>query len=216
MDAAAQKRLGAGQPADFAAQGTGEVIEVVGPSVGERAFEVGPYPFVGIELGRVGGKGLEVKTGMTAAQFGQGPAAVDRSVVEQDNQGAAQMAQQMAQELADFFAADVRWVKLEVEAQAFAHRAHANAGDGRDPVMAVPVAVDGRLAAGRPGLAHAGDQLEPGFVNKDEMGAQPRGVFFIRGHCLRFQSSMALSLRSSARRSGFWWLQPNWCSKRPT
>jgi hypothetical protein len=41
------------------------------------------------------------------------------------------------------------------------------------------------------------------------MGAQPCGVFFTRGQSVRFQHSMAASSRSTARRSGFWWLQPN-------
>jgi hypothetical protein len=40
------------------------------------------------------------------------------------------------------------------------------------------------------------------------MGRQPRGVFFTRGQTDCFHSAMAASLRSMARRSGFWWLQP--------
>jgi hypothetical protein len=40
------------------------------------------------------------------------------------------------------------------------------------------------------------------------MGCQPCGVFFTRGQTDRFHSAMAASLRSTARRSGFWWLQP--------
>jgi hypothetical protein len=45
---------------------------------------------------------------------------------------------------------------------------------------------------------------------------QPRGVFFTRGQTVRFHSAIACSLRSAARRSGFWWLQPNWCRSLPT
>jgi hypothetical protein len=42
------------------------------------------------------------------------------------------------------------------------------------------------------------------------VGCQPCGVFFTRGHSDRFHSVMAASFRSTARRSGFWWLHPSW------
>jgi hypothetical protein len=48
------------------------------------------------------------------------------------------------------------------------------------------------------------------------VGCQPCGVFFTRGQTDRFHSAMAASLRSRARRSGFWWLQPIWCRSLPT
>jgi hypothetical protein len=35
------------------------------------------------------------------------------------------------------------------------------------------------------------------------VGAQPRSVFFTRGHSFRFQRSIASSFRSTARFSGF-------------
>jgi hypothetical protein len=48
------------------------------------------------------------------------------------------------------------------------------------------------------------------------VGRQPCGVFFTRGQTVRFHSAMAVSLRSTARRSGFWWLQPIWWRSFPT
>jgi hypothetical protein len=48
------------------------------------------------------------------------------------------------------------------------------------------------------------------------VGAQPGGVFFMRGQSLRTHRSMAASSLSSARRSGFWWLQPKACMSLPT
>ncbi len=60
-----------------------------------------------------------------------------------------------------------------------------------------------------PGLPDRRDQEEARFVGKDEMGAQPCGVFFTRGQPARFQAAMAASSRSTARRSGVWGLQPS-------
>jgi hypothetical protein len=48
------------------------------------------------------------------------------------------------------------------------------------------------------------------------MGCQPCGVFFTRGQTDRFHVVTAASSRSTARRSGFWWLQPIWCKSLPT
>jgi hypothetical protein len=48
------------------------------------------------------------------------------------------------------------------------------------------------------------------------VGRQPCGVFFTRGQLDRFHSAMASSLRSRARRSGFWWLHPIWWRSLPT
>jgi hypothetical protein len=47
-----------------------------------------------------------------------------------------------------------------------------------------------------------GDQQESGFVGKDDVGTHPRS-FSTRGRSCRFQRSMAGSLRSAARFSGF-------------
>jgi hypothetical protein len=65
------------------------------------------------------------------------------------------------------------------------------------------VPVHRSLAARRPGLDYIRDQQEAGFVGKDDVGAQPRSVFFTRGHSFCFQRSIASSFRSTARFSGF-------------
>jgi hypothetical protein len=48
------------------------------------------------------------------------------------------------------------------------------------------------------------------------VGCQPSGVFFTLGQTDRFHSAMAASSRSTARRSGFWWLQPSSWRSLPT
>ena len=110
----------------------------------------------------------------------------------------------MAEKLADFQLADIVEPELVVQVQAVALGADGDSRDDGDLVATIAVAMDGRLAAGRPGLDYVGDQEESGFVGKDEVGAQPCGVFFSRGQSFCFQRSMASSSRSAARRSGFW------------
>lgn len=88
--------------------------------------------------------------------------------------------------------------------------------DEGDLLAAVTMALDRGLPTWRPSLADWWDQEKSGLVDEDEVGPQPCGVFFIRGHSSRFHRSISSSLRSTARRSGFWWLHRICPSKRPT
>jgi len=143
-------------------------------------------------------------------------ALVNLSVVEQSHDRSAQMAQDIPQEPANHVTVYIRVEQLTVQSQAASLRTDGNSGDRRDPVMAVDMAVKGRLAARAPGLAHRGDQQKARFVEEEQVGPQPRGVFFRRGHKVRFHRAMASSSRSMARRSGFWWLHPRSCRSLPT
>lgn len=121
----------------------------------------------------------------------------------------------MTEEDAHLFLPDIVEPKLVIEAETLSLGTD---GDGRnhgDSLAPIPMTQDRSLAPWGPGLDHVGDQQEPGFVGKDEVGAQPRGVFFTRGQSFCFQRAMACSSRSSARRSGFWWLQFRLCINRP-
>ncbi len=152
----------------------------------------------------------------TAAQLSDRSAAVDGGVVPDDDDVATQVTEQVAQELAHAVAVDVAAMESVVEAHAVPHGADRQAADDRDPVATVAVPHDRRLSFRRPGPHQRGDQLEAALVREDDVGTQPRGVFFTSGQVSRLHRSMASSSRSSARRSGFWQLQPNARIRRPT
>lgn len=122
----------------------------------------------------------------------------------------------MTQENLHLFTLDVVLIQQAIEGTMQALGADGNTGDRRDSLVPVAVTHHRSLAHRAPRLPNGGDQEEPGFVDKDDVGRQPRGVFFTAGHTVDFHSAMAASLRSTARRSGFWWLQPNWCRSLPT
>lgn len=134
------------------------------------------------------------------------------SGVEQGAQVAADGLQQMPQEGRPLFPLNVVLVELAVAAA----RADGDAGNGREPVVPIPMVEEGPLSHRRPGFRPRGDQEEAAFIGEDERGGQPRGVFFIRGQTVCFQRAMAFSSLSMARRSGFWWLQPAGWSSLPT
>ena len=216
LDAESEERLGSANAAEVARQRFHEILGAVGPGIGQRLFEQRPDAFVGVEFGRVGRKRFEMQTGMTPKQRVNRSALVNLSVVEEGDDVSPQMAQDISQEAADHVAVDIRVEQLTVQPQPPTLRADGDSGDGRYPIVAVDVAVKRRLATRAPGLAHRGDQQKARFVEEEQVGPQPRGVFFRRGHTVRFHRAMASSSRSMARRSGFWWLHPRSCRSLPT
>jgi len=175
----------------------------VGAAVGEGLLRELPDAFVGVELGGVAGEAREVQSGEDATQRPDRVALVDAPVVPHEDDRSSEMAKQMSKEGADLGVLDVLGVEAVVEAEPSATGAHGDTGNDRDPIAPLPVVEKGRLASRRPGLAHTRNQEEARLVDEDEVGTQPRGFFLMRGHSSVFQRSIAASLRSKARRSGF-------------
>ena len=183
-----------------------EAIEVV---VGQILLGELPDTLVRIEVGRIRREGLEMQSGVAPAQISDRLSGMNAPVVPHHDDVAPQMSKQVPQELTDFLLLDVLGVQVKVEPQAATTRTDRHGRDGRDPIVAIAMPEDRRLAARSPGAAYGRDQEEARFVGKDEVGTQPPGVFFTRGHSCLFQRAIFCSSRSRARRSGFWWLQPS-------
>ena len=204
------------QAADFLGEDVHQFGLRVRPAVRQPALELIPHAFIRIQFRGVRRERDQVQPGGAREEVLHGLAAMNAAIVEQHDQGAGDLAQQLAEEGRDLVALDVVLVQLAVQRTMEALGADSDARDGRDAVVRVPVPHDGRLADRAPRLPDRRDQEEARFVDEDEMGAQPCGVFFTRGQTVRFHSSMAASSRSTARRSGFWGLQPNWWRSLPT
>jgi len=181
----------------------------VGTPIREGLLRKLPDAFVGVELRGIAGEAIEVEPGEEAAHRTDRIPFVNASVVPHQHDRPAEMAEQLAQEGADLGVLDVLRMEGVVEAQATAAGTHRDARDDGDSIAPLPVIEQRRAPARRPRLADARNQEEARFVDEDEVGTQPRGFFLMRGHSCSFQRSMASSLRSSARRSGLWWLKPS-------
>lgn len=162
-----------------------------------------PDAFVRIQVGSVRGEVLDAQARMLSEQFLPWFALMGAGVVQQYNHRAPQMPEEMAEEDADLLLPDVPEPKLVVEAEVLSFRTDGDSRDEGDLVSPIAMTNDRGAATGRPGLDDIGDQQEPGFVGENEVGTQPRSVFFTRGQSFCFQRSMARSSRSTARRSGF-------------
>jgi hypothetical protein len=201
-------------------EGAGEALleleDVARAPVRESRLCELPDALVGVELRCVGRKPNEVEAVNPPAELSDQLALVRATSVPEQEHVTPQVAEQVAEEAANLRLLDVLVVQLEVQVGALAKGAERNRGDRGDAVAAIEVTHDRRSAHGGPGLRDRRRQEEARFVGEDEVGTQPRGVFFSRGHSCRTNRRMAASSRSSARFRGFWWLHPSRCISRPT
>jgi hypothetical protein len=216
LDASAEEIWGGSQSADFVGQYVHQLGFRIRPAVGQMVLEMVPDSFVGVQFRSVRGERHEVKTARASEEFLHRIAAMDGAVVQQHDQMPTDLTQEMAQEDDHLCALNVVLVEQAVQRAMEAPRADGDPGDRGDSVVAIPMMHDGGLSDRTPRFAHGRDQEEPRFVDKQDVGRQPCGVFFTTGQTDRFQSAIAASLRSTARRSGFWWLQPTWWRSLPT
>ncbi len=86
---------------------------------------------------------------------------------------------------------------------------------GNFPIGVGPVVKERCLARWSPCPPHQRHHQKPAFIEKNEGGAYPSGVFFTFGQTVLIQDRMASSSRSTARRCGFWGLHPRECKIRP-
>jgi hypothetical protein len=203
MDASSKAALGPLDVSQRAAKMTTHDGDVIGATVGETPLGVGPDGFVGVELRGVGRKEFEMQSRKSSTDFPNPFSFVNAGVVPDHDDVPAEVVQQVSEKFAHLIVPDVLRVALEVQADAPTPGRNGEAGDHGNAIMPVAMMNDGRLPTGRPGLSHRGDQEEARLVDEDDVGTQPRSVFFTRGQLLRFQRSIFSSSRSRARRSGF-------------
>ena len=191
-------------------------MQVVGSTVGEFPFGERPNTLVGIQLRGVGWEVLDAQTRMPPLEFVQQTSLVGLGIVQQDDDRSSEMAQEMPKERADSPSVDIVQAELIVQPQSLTPRANGNRRDDRDAIVTIAMAVDWGMPPRRPGTKKIWNHEEPRFVEEDEVGTQPCSVFFTCGQRFFFQCSIAVSLRSTARRSGVCELQPSPCKSRPT
>ncbi|MEX1257178.1 MAG: hypothetical protein WEG36_06135 [Gemmatimonadota bacterium] len=92
-----------------------ELVDAVGPAVGEGRLGKAPDAFVGIELGGVGRQRDQVQATVASAQLSHGGSSMDGGVVPDDDDVAAQVTEQVTQEIAHAVAVDVVAMEAVVE-----------------------------------------------------------------------------------------------------
>ena len=186
VDASPKAALRSLDAAKRAAKVTTHRGDVVGTTVGETPLRVGPDGFVGVELRSIGRKVFEMQPREPATDLPNAFSFVNAGVVPDHNDVPAEVAQQVSEEFAHLVVPDVLRVALEVQSDAPTPGRNREARDHGDAIMPVAMMNEGRLTARGPGLSHRGDQEEARLVDEDDVGTQPRSVFFCLGQVRRF------------------------------
>jgi hypothetical protein len=156
-DAATQFVWGSSNRIDRTDDGVHQLVHVERTAVGEFSFGERPNAFIWIELGSVSGKVFDVEARVSTEERCQRFPVVRGGVVQQNDDGTAEVPQQLAEKQADLFLPDVVEVKQVVEAQVLSSRTDGDSGDDGDFVPAsLAMTLKGGAALGCPSLGHQG------------------------------------------------------------
>ena len=190
-----------------------EMVQVVATDIFEfNMFQIVPNALVGVQvrgiarqafqpdaLGGAGGQeGLDVLTAM------------DGCAIPDDQQLAGNGVEQLLQEGDDGNTVERFGLHGQVD-----FTCGRDGADDRIVVVRQLAAQNRRLAHGRPGAHHPGQQIKGRFIDEQNRALFGYGSFFSSGHVTSTHSSMAASLRWLARTTGRCGLHPSCRSKGP-
>ena len=140
-------------------------------------FEVIPDLFDRIESRRIAGKPFNVKSRTVLANSSNEWSLVNPAIVPQQDDWAAQLAQERAEECGDVLRAEVPRQEAEIQAHPTADGRHAEGRQGGNTIVAVVAAHNGRLRPRPPGASTTGYEEEPAFIKTDQMGPEFARLF---------------------------------------
>ncbi len=150
LDASTQERLRGGQAADFLCEDAHEFDLRIRSAVGRPGLEMIPHAFIGAQFRGVRGERLQVQP--AAEQLLHGLAAMNPAIVQQHDEGAGDLAQQVGEECCDFSARDIVLIELTVQRAMAALRADGDIRDGRDAVSPASIPLAPHLPESRSAL----------------------------------------------------------------
>jgi len=125
-------------------------------------------------------------------------ATVNSPSVPKQKDHSSQVLEQVFEKGAHIQSVKIPTSKLRVERQTFPLGRHSKSTNGRDPVLLIEVIENRGLSSGSPGPGNVGDQQEPRFIKKDQMG--PKSFRFFLNTAMSTVSNVQSLLRYAARR----------------
>src|SRR5580704_9785039 len=157
-----------------------QLLGVLRRQVGQTSvLGVTPDQLVRVQFRRVARELLRDDLGMHGQPLThQQRLVMDGAAVPHNGQRARQMLLEMLQECHDVLGMDRRVVgqQVEVEIQMADARADRDAADSPNAIAAIPTTEDRRLPTRRLRATNGGGQLEPGFIEENEVGLAYPGL----------------------------------------
>ena len=161
-----------------------EMLKVSGNTVGQVSLEVCPDPFIGVKLRRISGEvnGMDSRIFFkeSLGKFGF----VERAAVPEKEERPSDLTTEVPEKLSDLLAPNVSvGIKAGVEAETLSLGRDRDGGDGRD---LCPLSGNNKgwgFSSNRPGFANVGNKRESAFVEEDNTGFKPFGLFLYGARC---------------------------------
>ena len=102
---------------------------------------------------------------------------VDSSPIPQQHHRTVKMPEQVSEEGPDIQASEIPGATLDIKGQPPSFRGHGKGADGRNSVPLVEMVKEGRLPFRSPGAGDIGNEQKAAFIEKNQMGPKPFGVF---------------------------------------
>jgi len=145
-----------------------QLVRVEGAAVSEVSFGQRPDSLVGVEVGSISGKVLDVQARVSAEEPGKRWAVVGGGVVEQNDDRSTEVAEQFAEKSTHFFLSDIVEEEQIVEAQVLSLGTDRDSRDDGDFVAAsLAMTLQRRAPLGSLRSDHQGSQQEARFIGKN-------------------------------------------------
>ena len=146
-------------------------------TVRRMALEVIPDLFDRIEFRGIAGEPFNMKSRIFLAQSSNEGTLVNAAIVPQQDDRAAQMAQERAEECGNVLCAVVPRLEVEIQTHPPADGRHTEGRQGGNAIMAVVVPNNGRLSPRPPGAPPTGYEKEAAFIKTNQMGSKFSRLF---------------------------------------
>jgi len=164
-------------------ESSGKLAAVEGSSVGQIRVVFAPDVFRRVEFGGISGKPFDMNAMTSSQEVLHFHALVDGPAIPKEEEGTAKMPEKMPQKRDDVQSIEVMGAHSDIESQPLPLGRKDQSVEDRNPVLLVEIVDLGGLSPEGPGPLDVRDEQEPTFVEKDQGGFEPFGVFLYAATC---------------------------------
>jgi len=177
IDARPEQVLGAARVLEGGAQLAVELRNILRGAVGQAAIALAPDVLSRIEFRGVRREVLRLNPGVPAEERLHGLTPVNRALIPEQDQRAAEVSQELPEEPANIQPIEAAGLEPDVQRQAAPAGRDRQRTDGRDVALLVEIPCIRGVPSGCPGALEVRDEQEAALVEEDQVGADPIGVF---------------------------------------
>jgi hypothetical protein len=152
-------------------------VFVAGGAIRQGVSRTVPHILCRVKFRGVGRKVFRLDTGTTMEEVLDQLAAMNRTAIPQEDNGATQVRAQLLEKLHHFFSSEGAPVELDVKCHPLALGRARHRVNGVDASLCVPHGAVGRLPLRSPGTFKVGDKPKAAFVQENPVRAQLRCLF---------------------------------------